>query len=143
MAKSAFNEKDLIALRDEIRSIRGMLDTLKARPIHDLPPEYAVLCRSDLPPDYAVLVRPGNALPPDYAVLVRNPKPSGGELERMPEYAVAVRPGLGALPPEYAVLVRPSRNGPEEVFVVASLAKNATGKPRKKAAKAKKAGPSK
>jgi len=135
MAEPVFNEKELASLRDEIRSIRRTLDALKARPVHELHPEYAVLvaARSDLPPDYAVLVRAANALPPDYAVLVRNLRPVDDQLTQVqaPEYNVAVSPGLGALPPEYAVLVRPSLSGPEEVLVVSSLDKTAGREPSK------------
>lgn len=126
------NEKELVALRAEIRNLRSTLEALKARPVGTLRPGYAVLVASDLPPDYAVLVRSAKALPPDYAVLVRNPRPSA------PEYNVAVRPGLGALPPEYAVLVRPNPNGPEEVFVVGSLSKMTRGKTVSKPAKTRK-----
>lgn len=135
----SLNEKELVALRAEIRNLRKTLDALKARPVEGLRPGYAVLVSSDLPPDYAVLVRSPKALPPDYAVLVRNPRlPAGGELARVPEYNVAVRPGLGALPPEYAVLVRPNPDGPEEVFVVGSLSKTPPSKAVTKPAKTKK-----
>jgi hypothetical protein len=133
------NEKELVALRAEIRNLRNTLDALKAHPVEGFRPGYAVLVASDLPPDYAVLVRSANALPPDYAVLVRNPRPpASGELARMPEYNVAVRPGLGALPPEYAVLVRPNPDGPEEVFVVGSLSKTTPSKTVTKTSKTKK-----
>lgn len=139
MAKPLFDEKELASLRDEIRSIRQTLDSLKAHPAQQVKdPEYAVAVqvRSDLPPNYAVVVRQANALPPDYAVLVRNLRPVDEPLAQV-EYNVAVRPSFGALPPDYAVLVQPSPLGPQEVLVVSSLAEGVGAKAGVKAAKTK------